>query len=829
MRNLERLPFMGLMDLITHQMWPLNSRLGSRALNSRIGGARFLLLLSLLSMGGFGAAAQTSPDPLSWIIEHKDLWPEEVTLLQSTRFPVVIDGKVIGSAEVPAGKKVQLIKIEPAFLTAKYRGATQRLPLAATDLRRRALEAMSTRKTPKKRMGFVHPGLLHTEADFARMRAKVNAKESPWFEGWEKLTSSRNARLNWNSRPTETVVRGGNGQNFPVLFNDIHAAYQLALRWKISGEEDYAKKSIEILNAWSSTLKHLNGNADRFLAAGIYGYQFANAAEIMGTYPGWSRADFKRFQEMMLEVFYPMNESFLFGRDGGKDHNGAAITNYWANWDLCNIASMQAIGVLCDRQDIYDRAMNYFKEGRGNGALEKAIYYVHDGNLGQWQESGRDQGHTTLGIALMGPIMETAWNQGEDLYGFDNNRFLAGAEYVAKYNLGNEVPFQTYAWGTGPRGDRREQTHISGGQGAFRAGYELVINHYVNRMGIAAPYSEQFAARVRPEAAPGGHASSFDQFGLGTLTATREPEVSNPKPSGLVVRKHGGQAVLSWWGAAGVNSYIVKRGTSPGGPYTTIARDVKDPLTYTDKPSEPGKYYYVITGIRDGKEIGPSNEVSFASEPVLRVHLRFDELGGNVTRDSVGTIEPATLGGEPQFSGGSILLDGNNDYVELPPAVVSELSDFTIAAWVDLDDTKAWSRIFDFGDDCGFWMFLTPKSGGGKPRFEVTTVYGYNAQRIESDSDFPTGRWVHVAVTLSGREGKLYIDGKEVGSNPGIDFPPFRLHNTPQNWIGRSQFEQDPYLHGKVGDFRIYDGALTPERIASLANSKAPFETSSSE
>ena len=28
-----------------------------------------------------------------------------------------------------------------------------------------------------------------------------------------------------------------------------------------------------------------------------------------------------------------------------------------------------------------------------------------------------------------------AWNQGDDLYGYENNRFLAGAEYVAKSNL----------------------------------------------------------------------------------------------------------------------------------------------------------------------------------------------------------------------------------------------------------------------------------------------------------------------------------------------------------------------------------------------------------
>ncbi len=63
----------------------------------------------------------------------------------------------------------------------------------------------------------------------------------------------------------------------------------------------------------------------------------------------------------------------------------------------------------------------------------------------RWQESGRDQGHNVLGIGLMGAFCEMAWNQGNDLYGYDDNRFLKGAEYVAKYNLGDSVLYQPYS------------------------------------------------------------------------------------------------------------------------------------------------------------------------------------------------------------------------------------------------------------------------------------------------------------------------------------------------------------------------------------------------
>ena len=655
---------------------------------------------------------------------------------------------------------------------------------------------------------FVHPGLLHTEEDFQRMRAKVEAGEQPWLDGWRMLQRSSHAQVNWSPRPTETVVRGGEGQNFPVLFNDVHAAYQLAVRWRVSGDDTYADKSIAILNAWSAKLKTVTGNNDRFLAAGIYGYQFANAAEIMRTYPAWQASDFERFQQMMLEVFYPMNHQFL------TEHNGAAITNYWANWDLCNIASIQAIGVLCDRRDLYDEAMNYVFHGRGNGAIDKSVYYVHPGNLGQWQEAGRDQGHTTLGIALMGPICETAWHQGEDLYSYDNNRLLAGAEYVAKYNLEHDVPYQPYAWGLGQRGDYREQLHIADdGRGSLRAGFELVMNHYVHRKGISAPYCSQYAAKIRPESGGGGHASTFDQVGFGTLTATLDPSDNTPAPTGLVARRSGNDIVLNWWGAEGANRYTLKRSAAPLGPYVAVATGLDSTLTYTDRNLPPGDYYYVIICRVGDDPPAHSNVAKVSTVTRLVAHFSFDDSESDTSNTPFKLHGGKLVDGK---QGQAVSLDGQDDYVELPEGLVSELSDFTIATWVRLETAPTFSRIFDFGDDRGFSLFLTPSNRQGKLCFNTNTVYYYNKQVVEAPEPLPTGRWVHVAVTLTGREAVLYVDGKPVANNPQIDFPPFRLGYTRQNWIGRSQYA-DPYLPGLVDDFRLYDGALTADQIAELA------------
>jgi hypothetical protein len=64
------------------------------------------------------------------------------------------------------------------------------------------------------------------------------------------------------------VYRGsGWDNNYPVLYNDIAAAYQNALRYHISGDTAHGDCARDICNAWSSTLTLLNGSADRFLLA----------------------------------------------------------------------------------------------------------------------------------------------------------------------------------------------------------------------------------------------------------------------------------------------------------------------------------------------------------------------------------------------------------------------------------------------------------------------------------------------------------------------------------------------------------------------------------
>ena len=274
------------------------------------------------------------------------------------------------------------------------------------------------------------------------------------------------------------------------------------MQFAVAGEPAHALKAIEILDAWSNTLTAIEGDTDRFLAAGLYGYQLANAAELLRyTRAGWSEEGVAAMRALLLQVFYPLAHEFL------ETHAGSRVDHHFASWDAAMMVTIMSIGVFSDERAKYDEAREYFLRGPGNGAILHAIY---DGETGQLQESGRDQAHAQLGIGLLAALCETANSQGDDLYGAEGNRLLAGFEYTAQYLLGMDVPFKTYS------DQSRTFTEISTvSRDQRRPIYEMVWNHYAGRRGLPAPFTQQLATAIRPEGYHGDHP------GFGTLLFTR--------------------------------------------------------------------------------------------------------------------------------------------------------------------------------------------------------------------------------------------------------------------------------------------------------------------
>ncbi len=376
----------------------------------------------------------------------------------------------------------------------------------------------------------IHPGCLHSAEDLERVKEKVAQSASPWIEGWNKLLANNHFNADGGTtvspNATTKIVRGGNTiwesdpDNYTNAANQAHAAYYYAVAWKVTGDVKYAQASINILNAWASTCERISGDSNGSLAAGLYGYQFANAAELMRDYSGWDTDKFELFQQWMIDVFYVANHDFLVR------HHGANVMNYWANWGLANLASMLSIGILSDRRDIYNEAVEYLLNGDGNGCLKHTIVHVFDGDnesLAQIQESGRDQGHSTLVIGLLGIIAQMTYNQGDDFFGYNNNVILKASEYVAKYNVAMlDVPFVEYynpVHGT--------HTVISdASRGSTRTMYEVLYWHYARIKNVEPKwmqYTLMGVNQMRPENGPqnGSSGGEYDLLGYGTLMYPR--------------------------------------------------------------------------------------------------------------------------------------------------------------------------------------------------------------------------------------------------------------------------------------------------------------------
>jgi DUF1680 family protein len=162
---------------------------------------------------------------------------------------------------------------------------------------------------------------------------------------------------------------------------------------------------------------------------------------------------------------------------------------------------------------------------------------------------------------------------------------------------------------------------------------------------------------------------------------------------------------------------------------------------------------------------------------------------------------------------------GDCEHVALPAGIVAGLTDVTVATWLNLAERTTSSRIFDFGTDANVHMYMSAHESTGGPRFGITTTGVAGEQRITATAPLPTGSWVHVAVTLAGNTGTLYVNGAAVASNTAITLRPASLGTTTANRIGRGQFPQGsvPWLHADLTDFQVYGRALTGTEVASLA------------
>lgn len=488
---------------------------------------------------------------------------------------------------------------------------------------------------------FVHPGGLHNQADLDRMKARVATGAHPWVDDWNKLIADPLAQDTYQPTP-----RANMGVSRQRASRDAHAAYLNTIRWVVSGDTRYADAAIRICNAWSSVVNQVPTGTDIPGLSGIPIAEFALVGELLRICPRWAAEDFARFKTMMRTYWYPVVHEFL------ESQNGPGQTRYWANWNIANIGACIAVGVLCDNRAIFDQGVSYFKSDLGTGSILNAVYFMHPGGLGQWQETGRDQPHAELGVGMMAQLCEVAWKQGVDLYGTCDNRLLSGAEYVAQWDLWKPVPYKHY---TNSDNANQSWPSINGRGRLNRPVWELLYNHYVVRKGLRAPNTRAMAQLLRPE---GG---SIDHFGYGTLTFTLDgakspypPSPIPPAPTGITATAGVGRVFLTWTRSGDTaQGYDLRRATTSGGPYQSIASwSDSTRCEHTDTNVTPGTTYYYVVAARN--QAGTSG----ASGPASAAPAATGALPPGWTQTSIGAVHGGAAG-FADVSGGTFVVRGS--------------------------------------------------------------------------------------------------------------------------------------------------------------------------
>ena len=332
---------------------------------------------------------------------------------------------------------------------------------------------------------FVHPGILHTTKSIERMRAQIADKEYPAYGSFELLKSHHCSQADYQPfGPFEIISRDGEFRHTKSkMEQDFSAVYQNALMWVLTGEKTHAEKSLELLLGYAGTLKRIPETNDAPLLVGLEGLKIIYATEILRhTYKKMTVVQFNEISRMIREVFLPVMENF---------YHRKPYTN--GNWGPIVTKAYMAAAILWDNEEMYNKAVDFYLHANDNGTI---AHYI-SGDTGQIQESGRDQGHSMLGIGALATVCEIAWQQGDDLYSALDNRLMKGFEYVAKYNLGYNVPFAVWKDVTGKYSNWTEISNKGGGR--YMPIFEMTYNHFVIRKGMQMPYTEQVLRQIRPE------------------------------------------------------------------------------------------------------------------------------------------------------------------------------------------------------------------------------------------------------------------------------------------------------------------------------------------
>lgn len=227
---------------------------------------------------------------------------------------------------------------------------------------------------------------------------------------------------------------------------------------------------------------------------------------------------------------------------------------------------------------------------------------------------------------------------------------------------------------------------------------------------------------------------------------------------------------------------------------------------------EPPLDYPVILNRNSPQAAGLVNWYPPLASREIYVYL-IDRAGKEFTGTLAGNAAYALV---PQM-GHVLTLDGTGDYVTLPNLGVSGASARTVAAWIWTDTTASLRCLYFSGAASAglqFCVYINVSSAGDL--YFAGNTYD---QRSTNGSLIAVNTWTHVAVTFTGGTINsttiaLFVNGFQVAQT---SVGSGTANTTNSNYrIGSDTLSAGRDWDGYIGDFRIYNRALSPAEIFQL-------------
>src|SRR5215475_3974260 len=256
-----------------------------------------------------------------------------------------------------------------------------------------------------------------------------------------------------------------------------------------------------------------------------------------------------------------------------------------------------------------------FQDGNDNGWTRSSGTWaiVTDGSLAYRQSGTSADSNARAGspswtnISIQARVKPTAFNGADRYVGVITRVVNSNHYYFLALQNGNRLLLGKRAGSTPITLATKSFTFSTGAFYTLRIDANgSTLNGYVNGTLQLTASDSEFTAGIIGGATFFASAS-FDDFLVTSIGGGGTPP---PAPTNLVATPGNAQVSLSWNASSGATSYNVKRSTTSGGPYTTIATGVTATNFTNTQLTNGTTFFYVVSAVNSAGESGNSNQAS---------------------------------------------------------------------------------------------------------------------------------------------------------------------------------------------------------------------------